>query len=217
MRWSEEAWKASLPVYKQITQMPFIQELLSGTLAKEKFVFYIQQDALYLNEYGKVLTGIAAKLEHKDYRDAFMSFSKDTMSVEHALHATFVEELKDNKALMATPSCLLYTSYLKSQLGSMPLEVALGAVLPCFWVYKKVGDFILEHQTKEENPYQDWINTYGGAEFEAAVVKAIAICDVIADRCTEEQRAQMTKAYIMCTKLEWLFWDSAYRLEEWGV
>ena len=217
MKWSEEAWQASLEVYEQITKMPFIQELMSGTLAKEKFIFYIQQDALYLNEYGKVLTGIAAKLECKDHREAFMSFSKDTMDVEHALHATFVDELSDGEDLVATPSCLLYTSYLKSQLGSMPLEVALGAVLPCFWVYKKVGDFILAHQAKENNPYQDWINTYGGAAFEAAVNKAIAICDAIADRCTADQRAQMTAAYIMCTKLEWLFWDSAYRLETWGV
>lgn len=215
MKWSEAAWNAAKPIYDSILQQPFINGLMDGSLDKEKFMFYIQQDALYLAEYGKVLTGIASKLRNPEHISAFIHFAGDTMVVEKALHATFLKGVpkEDNMS----PACLFYTSFLLKQLANAPVEVIAAAVLPCFWIYKEVGDYILAHQTKGDNAYQDWIDTYGGEDFEKSVNHAISICDELADKCTNEQREAMTDAYIMCSKMEWLFWDSAYRLEEWPV
>lgn len=217
MKWSEKTWNAALPIYNEILKMPFIAELMNGTLNNEKFVFYIQQDALYLAEYGKVLAGIASRLNNAQHIDAFLHFAGDTMSVEKALHETFIQSYNTTDKLEASPICLLYTSYLHKQLASKPIEVALAAVLPCFWIYKEVGDYILENQNKSDNPYQSWIDTYGGEDFNRAVRQAIEICDQVADKCTSEQQEEMTKAFVMCSKMEWLFWDSAYRLEKWPV
>lgn len=215
MKWSEEAWNAANPIYEKILQQSFIKGLIDGSLDKEKFVFYIQQDALYLAEYGKVLTGIASKLTNPDHISAFIHFAGNTMVVEKALHATFLKDVPKEKNM--SPTCLLYTSFLLKQLANTPIEVIVAAVLPCFWIYKEVGDYILAHQTKGENPYQDWIDTYGGEEFKKSVTLAITICDQLADKCTKEQREAMTDAYVMCSKMEWLFWDSAFRLEKWTV
>lgn len=217
MKWSKEAWYATLPVYNNILEMPFISELMDGTLDNRKFVFYIQQDALYLAEYGKVLAGIASKLENSTHIESFLHFAGDTMSVEKELHKTFMDADDNINGLEASPSCLLYTSHLHKQLANKSIEVALATVLPCFWIYKKVGDHILKNQSKGKNPYQDWIDTYGGEDFNKAVLKAISICDEIADRCTNEQREEMTRAFVMCSKMEWMFWDSAYRMEKWPV
>ncbi|MGL4667724.1 MAG: hypothetical protein ACRCWR_07320 [Saezia sp.] len=111
----------------------------------------------------------------------------------------------------------IYTSYLLRQLAIAPVEVIAAAVLPCFWIYKAVGDYILINQIKIENPYQSWIDTYGGEDFDKSVKQAIRICDELADTCTEEQRQAMTEVYVMCSKMEWLFWDSAWRMEEWKI
>ena len=92
-----------------------------------------------------------------------------------------------------------------------------AAVLPCFWIYKEVGDYILAHQTKENNPYQTWIDMYAGDEFAKSVERAIRICDELAEKCTEEQQNAMTEAFITCSKMEWMFWDSAYQLEQWKI
>ncbi|MDD4661287.1 MAG: thiaminase II [Massilibacteroides sp.] len=216
MKWSEQAWLSAKPVYKRIVELPFINELMNGTLAYEKFIFYIRQDAVYLAEYGKVLAGIASKVENPFQFASFVRFAGDSIAVEQALHESFIGELKGEKN-EASPSCLLYTSYLHKQLVNASIEVALAAVLPCFWVYKKVGDYILENQTNGNNPYQNWINTYGGNEFEKSVSEAIDICDEIASRCTKEQQQKMTEAFVMCTKMEWLFWESAYKQEQWKI
>ena len=216
MKWSKEAWNAALPVYQKILELPFLQELMDGTLPREKFIFYIQQDAIYLSEYGKVLTGIASKLSDLKYIESFIKFAGDSISVENVLHESFIHELKDTP-IEASPGCLLYTSYLLRQLAIAPIEVIVAAVLPCFWIYKEVGDYILKHQTKGNNPYQDWINTYGGEDFEKSVKTAIDICDQLAEKCTPEQCQSMTEAFIMCSKLEWMFWDSAYNTEQWKI
>ncbi|WP_267739868.1 thiaminase II [Myroides injenensis] len=218
MKWSNQAWKAAEPVYNEILNLPFIKELIQGTLSQEQFEFYIKQDALYLAEYGRILTAIATKLDKPEHAAAFISFAANTMQVERALHQTFVRTLnKLDNAILPSPSCLLYTSYLSRQVALSSIEVTLGAVLPCFWIYKKVGDYILENQTKDNNPYQSWIDTYGGEEFNQSVEMAIKICDELAENSSESTRKKMTQAYIMCSKMEWLFWHSAYKQEQWLI
>jgi len=216
MKWSEKAWEAITPVYNEIISSPFIQELMKGVLDKEKFAFYIQQDALYLLDYGKALTGLATRLTKTEHIEAFIGFAGDCLFVEKVMHEQFRAELDVQKTLKATPTCLLYTSYLYSQFNA-PVEVMAAAVLPCFWIYMETGKYILANQNKDNNPFQAWIDTYVGEEFEKSVAKAIRICDELAEKCTEEQQKAMTKAFVTCSKMEWMFWDSAYRLEEWGI
>ena len=217
MQWSEQAWKEADPVYRRILELDFVRELVTGTLNREKFLFYIQQDALYLAGFGKALAGIAAKLDNTEYSQAFLAFAGECMAVERALHESYLGKKNLPEQLEPSPTCLLYTSYILKQLYDAPLEVAMAAVLPCFWVYKEVGDHILATQSKNGNPYQAWIDTYGGDEFASAVRKAIAICDEVAASCTEARRRAMTEAFVLCTKMEWMFWDSAWKLEAWPV
>jgi len=216
MKWSEQAWKAAEPVYQRILELDFVRALMAGTLSREKFLFYIQQDALYLVGFGKALAGIAAKLDNVEHSQAFLGFAGECMAVERALHASFLSE-EAGPPPAPSPSCLLYTSYLLQQTHHAPLEVAMASVLPCFWVYQKVGNHILAHQDKNANPYQSWIDTYGGEAFAASVHKAITLCDEVAASCTQAQREAMTKAYVLCTQMEWMFWEAAWKLEAWPV
>jgi thiaminase/transcriptional activator TenA len=45
----------------------------------------------------------------------------------------------------------------------------------------------------------------------------IAISDQVAIDATPALRAQMLAAFKRASQLEWMFWDSAYRLEAWPV
>lgn len=216
MKWSEEAWKAIGPIYKGIQKMPFISELINGSLEEEKFLFYLKQDAVYLSDYGKVLTGIAAKLNEFKHVEAFINFAGDSVAMEKELHESFFKDIWSNQT-KASPACLLYTSYLMKQLHFAPVEVSVAAVLPCFWIYKEVGDYILANQVEGDNPYQSWIDTYGGEEFAAAVRLAISIADELAEQCTPKQREAMTEAFVMCSRFEWMFWNSAYNKEQWKI
>ena len=217
MKWSEQAWKSTQPIFEQILKLPFINELMKGVLPEEKFLFYLQQDAIYLSEYGKILSGIASRLNNPLQRQAFLGFAGDTVLVEQALHESYLKKIKEISETEASPSCLLYTGFLQKQLTDSPVWVAIASVLPCFWIYKKAGDYILANQVKGNNPYQQWIDTYGGDEFEKATKKALDIADKQAALCTIQQRAIMTRAFVLASRMEWMFWNSAWNMEQWPV
>lgn len=215
MKWSEEVWKSIIPIYNKILTLPFIEELTKGILSEDKFLFYMNQDSLYLNSYVQVLSHIASRMPDDEFRMKLLEFAVDGINVEKSIHRYFLNG-KVHESLKPSPACLLYTSFLKSQAYSM-VEVEMASVLPCFWVYQRVGEHILAKSNIETNPYRKWIETYADKQFEEATRQAIIICDRLASALTPEQRELMTEAFIMGTKMELLFWDSAYNKEQWII
>lgn len=215
MKWTEKAWLTVQPSFRAIVEHPFITELIDGTLPKDKFLFYIEQDALYLANYGRFLTGLATRLTNTEHRKELISFASENMDQERELHQLFINDI--NSEVKETPTCLLYSSFLLKHLISSPIEVAFAAVMPCFRVYMEVGLHIAKHQNKKSNPYQSWINTYSEGEHLDSVERAEAICNELALHTTQEIQEEMLNTYKIATKLEYLFWDSAYRKERWPI
>lgn len=214
-KWSLGAWEAALPVYRKIIEHPFVAELAAGTLAAERFEHYLRQDALYLDCYAKVLAHIASRIERKVHTAAFLGFASDGIAVEEALHASYLGGDIPSPDEMS-PACMLYTSVLRS-LAAGPVEVEAAGVLPCFWVYQRVGETILARQTGGDNPYARWIATYADPAFAEATARAVAICDELAAEAGPAVRQRMTAIFVRCARMEWLFWESAYRLEKWKI
>ncbi|ASK32077.1 thiaminase II [Chryseobacterium sp. T16E-39] len=215
MKWSEHTWQAIEPKYQSILEMSFIKELSDGTLPLEKFKFYMAQDSLYLEHFGRTLSLIAAKIPDLQHVLTFMRFAENAIVVENALHELYFTDFGVTDKGTLQPACHHYTHFLRSTAALEAVEVAVAAVLPCFWIYREVGDYIYKHQNAINNPYHKWIETYGGEEFSIAVDQAIAICDTIAEKATEETRNKMTEAFIMSTRMEYHFWEAAYELKIW--
>ena len=81
-----------------------------------------------------------------------------------------------------------------------------------------VGLSIVEKQAGvPDNPYKAWIDTYSDPAFVESTRRAIEICDELAEATTPEVRKQMTDIFVRCTRMEWLFWDSAWNMEQWKI
>lgn len=206
-KWSEQAWEAAADIYEQIKRLPFLHELADGTLPQEKFRFYISQDKLYLDTYTRVLAHIASRLPVMTDVETFLSFAIDGVATERALHATF----NPDAAIPMSQACEFYTSYLRAQ-SQEDIAVEAAAVLPCFWVYMAVGKYLLSIVRMEGNPYKAWLETYSDPAFDESTARAIDVCDRLAANASEEVRQHMTKVFVGATRLERLFWESAYRL-----
>lgn len=203
-------------IIESIKKQPFIIELMDGTLPKDVFEFYINQDAMYLSEYKKILANVGIKCDDINETQFFLDAATGIINVENALHQMFLKGKQLNNE--PSPTCELYTSYLTRIVANHSLEEGLAAVLPCFTIYKEIGDYILLNQTnKKDNPYQDWINTYGGEAFANSVNKAIAITNTHALTASPEVLQRMEVAFEKASKLEWLFWDSAHQKEQWKI
>jgi len=208
--WSDEAWASAEHIYNEIIRLPFVRELAAGTLSDERFKRYIGQDRLYINVYCKVLAHIASRLPETGDMETFLEFASDGVAVEKALHGVYVQ---DNPPEMS-PACLFYTSLLKAQ-AYEDVAVEAAAILPCFWIYQKVGEHIVATQAIGGNPYAEWIATYSDPSFEASTAKAIEICNRLAQASDSLTRDRMTQVFVECSRMEWLFWNSAYDDTQW--
>ncbi|WP_417886873.1 thiaminase II [Zunongwangia sp.] len=215
MKWSKSTWEAITPIYSKIIEMPFIKELMDGSLPLEKFQFYMGQDSIYLEHFGKALAIIAARCPYSKDTMSFLQFSEGTITVERALHESYFKMYGLTENTEIQPACHHYIHFLKSVASLENIEVAMAAVLPCFWIYKEVGDYIVANQTDKENPYQEWIATYSGEEFGEAVQNAIDICNRYAEKTTPKTREKMTQAFKDASYLEYYFWQAGYNLRSW--
>lgn len=217
---SAQAWSRNLAAYETIRTMPFNAELAAGTLSKERFTHYIVQDAHYLIGFGRALALAAAKARDPDRIVQFAKGAEVAIVVERSLHGSFFEKYgiapQTFAATPVAPTCHHYVSYLTATAFAEPYEVVLAALLPCFWIYAEVGRDI-HARAASGNPYQAWIDTYAGEEFHEAVRAMIAATDEAAAQASPSMVARMHEAYEAATRLEWMFWDGAYRLERWPV
>ncbi len=220
MKFSEKAWGEIAPIYAAILNHPFIRELTAGTLSKERFKFYMVQDALYLTEFSRVLSLVAARAPDPDTMMQFDESARNALIVERALHETFFREFGITGDVVADAErasvCFTYTNYLLATAHRSPVEVAVSAVLPCFWIYWEVGKHVSAEATPS-NPYRLWIDTYGDEVFGERVRNVIATADAMAASAAPAVLDGMMHAFRRASQLEWMFWDSAYRLETWPV
>src|SRR5205085_5393702 len=135
MKFSEEAWQRTASLRAAIHRLPFNAELASGTLAPERFRFYILQDALYLAQYSRVLALAAAKAPDTASLLAFGHSALGAVAVEQRLHEHYLREFGVEPAAITAaepmPDCLAYTSFLLAIAHQQPWPVLVAALLPC--------------------------------------------------------------------------------------
>lgn len=214
MKFTDQLWRKIEPIYDAILKLPFITELTEGTLPKDKFLFYMKQDTLYLSDYSKALSLAGIRADRNEHTRQFLDFATNAIDVERKLHGKFYEQFDAGMEVRKSPSCFSYTNFLLSTATMEDNAVTFAALLPCFWIYREVGLHIYENSAPD-NPYEEWIDTYAGEKFNEGVEKAIAITDEVAAEEPEKRRLEMVHAFVRSSQLEWKFWDSAYRLEEW--
>ena len=218
MRFSKEAWERNAALRAAIHDLPFNRELSAGTLAPERFRFYITQDALYLGQFSRCLAIAAAKAPDPALLQSFAQSALRAVAVERALHERYLRQFGIDPATLVAaepaPDCLAYTNFLTATAYREPWAVLVAALLPCFWLYWDVGRAIAA-KAAPDNPYRAWIDTYADPGFGAAVEAVIAVADEAADAATASGRSEMRGAFILACRYEWLFWDGAYRRRAW--
>ncbi len=220
MSFSQDAWTRTAPIYDAILEHPFNRELAAGTLSTERFRFYMLQDGVYLIAFSRALSVAAARAEATDDMVKFAESAREAVVVERALHESYFRQFgiapEEAARTEPSPTCLGYNSFLLATAYHAPYEVLVAALLPCFWIYWEVGKHIMA-VAAPDNPFQTWIDTYADDAFGAAVQGVIAVADRVAAGASETTLAGMHAAFARAAQLEWMFWDSAYRLERWPV
>lgn len=209
-------------VWEKEHQHPFVVELGLGTLPLEKFQWYMKQDYVFLIDFSRVIAMAVAKAETLESMGWFAKLLDETLNTEMSLHVSFCEDFEITKDdLLATrpsPTTLAYTSHMLAYAHSGTIAEVVAALLPCSWGYAEIGQ-ALEARGKPANQplYCRWIEMYNSPEFGELADWLRSFMDKTASGLSKQQQERIADIFIMNSKYEYLFWDAAYRMEEWPV
>lgn len=219
MKFSQMIRRDANPIWRASFEHPFVTGIADGTLPLDCFRYYVLQDSYYLSNFAQIQALGAAKAGDLHTSDRMAAHVQGTYQAEMALHENFTKRLgvtEEEKAnFVPAPTAYAYTSHLH-RAGAGHLGDIIAAILPCYWLYYEIGEK-LQGSTPAEPIYQEWIAAYGGDWFKQLVEEQINRLDEIAETVSDKDRLRMKELFMTSSRYEYMFWEMAYRQEQWPV
>lgn len=206
-------WDRIAHIRTEIDELPFIRALAAGTLDREPFLFYLEQDALYLRDYARVLAE-ASRLAPSSHEQAFWAHAAHGAIVgELELHASWLAPEGESTAIFdadPAPATTAYLDHLRSVAFGADHAELVAAVLPCFWLYADLGRRLHAGELDAaaldpEHPYASWLATYADPAFETATERAVAFVTAAAAAADAGTRSRMLRAFEISSAHELAF------------
>jgi thiaminase/transcriptional activator TenA len=210
-------WADVESTYAAILAHPFVTGLTDGSLPRPAFRHYIVQDAHYLRGYAKALAACAAKAPDEGATMMFAEHAVGAIAAERDLHASLMADLggsPDDEPV--APTTRAYVSYLMATVLGGSYAEGVGAVLPCYWIYARVGEALLAAGSPDPL-YARWIAMYGGEAFQGVVDAELTETDRVGATLSPAELDRMREHFTTTSRYEWMFWDAGWRREEWPV
>jgi thiaminase/transcriptional activator TenA len=205
---TSKLWMAAQPVFEQIINCLYIRRLADGTLPKEWFAHYLSQDVLYIIDDSRALAVTAARAADPDEMYFLLELAKEGLDIERALHDEFLKVYALPEAPQKSPAFKAYSDFLLNNAFNSPYPVAVAALLPCFWVYYKTGEYVLVNSINN-NPFRKWIDTYSGDAYIQYTERFIRITENLGQKADHKTRKQMEVAFTEGTKHELKVFEEA--------
>jgi thiaminase (transcriptional activator TenA) len=208
------------PIWERTHRHPFVTGLGDGSLPVESFKFYLKQDYVYLIDYAKLFAIASTKADDLATSAKFAALQEATLHHEMELHrqyaARFGISREELEATQPSFVMLAYTSYMLKVAHQGTLAELVSAVLPCMWSYWEIGkqlaqvDGALDHEL-----YGEWVRTYSSDEFGQLAQWLIGLMDQLAEGKSKRELARLEEHFLNTSRMEYLFWEMAYRREMW--
>src|SRR5690606_39075638 len=207
LRTRDVLWTDVEDIYAAILAHPFLTGLADGSLPRDAFRHYIVQDAHYLRGYARALALCGAKAPDEAGTVMFCEHAAQAIAAERDLHAALMAELGSSPEEAAlepvAPTTQAYVSYLLATAYGGSFAEAIGAVLPCYWIYARVGEELVSRGSPDPL-YARWIAMYGGDEFQAVVDSVLDLTDRVGETLSDHERALMRQHFRRTSTYEWM-------------
>ena len=194
---------------------PFVTGIGDGTLPEEVFRFYVRQDYLFLIDYGRLLALGAVRAPRLDWMRRFATLSQGILETEMDLHRAYAaawgigpEELEAEEAAPATSG---YADFLLRTAALGDFSELAAALLPCMWGYAEIGERLGDAPRPDHALYADWIDMYAGEDFQRLAAWSRELVDAAAAELEGPGHDRMRRAFLVSSRHELAFWESAWR------
>lgn len=218
---SAQLRKGNERIWRAIENHAFLRELHAGSLAMNRFTYFILQDYVYLLDFAQVLCQGGAKSPDLETLELFARHALGAVEVERSFHASFGKTAGLSRsqldAVPKGPITQAYIGHLQSAARGGTLGELVAAVLPCYWIYGEAGRRLYNGRPRKPKIYREWIETYAGEAFWQPVREQIRLMDKLGAAASSREKKIMAGNFALSSRYEFMFWEQAYRLENWPV
>ena len=213
---SERLRDEAKPIWEAIFRHPFLAGIKDGTLPLATFQYYLGQDYHYLEGFGRAVAMALAKAPDAGL---LQELAHRVMTpVERPLHHRLIEAagltMGDVEDARRSPTNTAYVNHMLTTAAMHGLGPTAAALLPCPWTYHLLKD---EVGQSEDPLYGQWTRFYVEGFLQSSVEAWTGFVDEMARRAGEQEREAMRYAFMASSRYEYMFWDAAYRREQWPV
>lgn len=208
-------WDKIDPIFWKICHSEFVVTLAVGSIAPQSFAHYLQQDVLYLKDDNEALALLAQRVPSEADQRFFATLASDGIKMEQVVRTTYLTHFGVDEATEQSPAFMAYSQFLLKHASISPFEVAAAALLPCFWVYGAMGHHIAKHCSKG-NPYQLFIDTYAGDEYNDYVRRYLDIVEDYGCNASSVQQQYMIEVFVEGVRHEMAVIDEAVKINRKG-
>jgi thiaminase/transcriptional activator TenA len=179
---------------------PTVQGIARGDLDDRVFRSWLEQDYVFLLDYVRVFSALAAKAPAPhlgDLVDLAHATLHDELALHRALAADFGADLEHARP---GPACTAYTRFLLDA-AARGYAHGLVALLPCMWGYATLAQLMA---TPAEPRYRRWLDTYRDPAFVALADRCAQMLDEVAG---DLDAATATALFGAALDHELAFWD----------
>ncbi len=211
---SEQLRAESEPLWSRIFSQTFLREIKDGTLPLEKFRYYLAQDYLYLEGFARTVALALAKAPDSQKLEELSH--RVLTPVERPLHHQLLAEagvtVEDIEQAGRSPTNTAYVNHMLATASLHGLGPTAAALLPCPWSYHELKDNV----GQSEHPlYGQWTSFYVAGLLQGSVEAWRGFVDRAAEEAGPQELEAMRQAFLTSTRYEYMFWDMAYRMEQW--
>ena len=193
----------------------------NGTLSKDKFIFYLKQDYLYLIDFARYFALITARSTDLTLMTGFAELLYSTLKGEMELHrgicADFGISPEELERTEIMPDTLNYTSYLIKSALLGTIGETLAGFLPCAWGYIEIGQRLKKQGLPTDKHYRQWVETYSSDEYDKLVAYYREFLDKYALSASEAEKCRMEEVFMISSRLEYMFWEMAWHQRCWPI
>jgi thiaminase/transcriptional activator TenA len=199
---------------------PFPAGLADGTLAPERFRFYITQNLAYLPDYARMIAAAASRSTDstalEEYTAALVNIVGTEIPENKRLQADIVAVCGPVTVLdgIPAPATVTYTSWLLSIAALGDAADISAALLPCAWTYGEIAR-ALEPTAVEHPVYRAWISFFASDAYDGVVTTLRASFDRDLRAMTTAKRERLAEIFRSGCRMERLFWDQALSGSHW--
>lgn len=201
---ADELWQANQDLAIACLENNFVQGIRAGNLPRDKFAYYVGQDAFFLESFARAYSIAAAKAPTWQDFGTFHELAGGVLS-ELRLHQQYAETWQvDLSAVAPGAATRRYTDFLLATAWSQDSSVTTAAMLPCMKLYAYLGQQLAQPVIPQHD-YSDWIQTYSSDAFDDLAAQLAHIAE--RSPCTPA----METAYRYAMQCELDFFEAAWQ------